>query len=133
MSIVRVLILQYNLIDCWITVKKEYSHSEGGNVQKKQKQKKKTKSHILSVYQPAVFQMTELARSQIVGAFIAPPVATDSAMLDQQEEQESAFIKQREDNRNSDRYATSKILECYKLFPKQYLFWNIWFNSCITS
>lgn len=47
--------------------------------------------------------MTELARSQIAGALVVPPVATDSSMLDQREEQESSYTKQQKDKADSDR------------------------------
>lgn len=44
--------------------------------------------------------MTELTRSQIAGALVVPPIATDSSML---EEQESSYSKQRQDEIDSDR------------------------------
>ncbi|XP_039984089.1 centrosome-associated protein 350 isoform X2 [Xiphias gladius] len=47
-------------------------------------------------------EMTELARSQIAGALVVPPVATDSSMLDQREEQESSYTKQQKDKADSD-------------------------------
>lgn len=48
--------------------------------------------------------MTELARSQIAGALVAPPAADRSSMLDEQEEQESSYSKgQRQDKIDSDR------------------------------
>ncbi|XP_061594246.1 centrosome-associated protein 350 isoform X3 [Cololabis saira] len=49
-------------------------------------------------------EMTEVARSQIVGTLVASTVATDSAISDQQEEQENSFIKQRDDKGESDSF-----------------------------
>uniref|UniRef100_A0A3Q1FM35 Centrosomal protein 350 n=1 Tax=Acanthochromis polyacanthus TaxID=80966 RepID=A0A3Q1FM35_9TELE len=49
-------------------------------------------------------EMTELARSQIPGTVIVPPVATDSSMLDQREEQESSYAKQRHDKADLDSF-----------------------------
>ncbi|XP_035811207.2 centrosome-associated protein 350 isoform X2 [Amphiprion ocellaris] len=49
-------------------------------------------------------EMTELARSQIPGTVIVPAVATDSSMLDQREEQESSYTKQRRDKDDSDSF-----------------------------
>ncbi|KAM4739503.1 centrosome-associated protein 350 [Anableps anableps] len=49
-------------------------------------------------------EMTELARSQITGHLIIPPIATDSAMLDQQEEQNSSFTKPQENKDGSNSF-----------------------------
>ncbi|XP_069006577.1 centrosome-associated protein 350 isoform X1 [Embiotoca jacksoni] len=49
-------------------------------------------------------EMTELARSQMAGTVIVPPVATDSSMLDQRERQESSYTKQRQDKADSDSF-----------------------------
>lgn len=49
-------------------------------------------------------EMTELARSQMAGALIVPPVATDSSMLDQRKEQETSYAKQRQDKADSDSF-----------------------------
>lgn len=48
-------------------------------------------------------QMTDLARSQIAGALVVPPVATDSSMVDQREEQENSSTKQQQGTADSDR------------------------------
>ncbi|XP_017159766.1 centrosome-associated protein 350 [Poecilia reticulata] len=48
-------------------------------------------------------EMTDLARSQIAGHLIIPPVATDSAMLVQQEELNSPYTKQ-QDMEDSSRF-----------------------------
>ncbi|XP_014861556.1 PREDICTED: centrosome-associated protein 350 isoform X1 [Poecilia mexicana] len=48
-------------------------------------------------------EMTDLARSQIAGHLIIPPVATDSAMLVQQEELNSPYTKQ-QDKADSSRF-----------------------------
>ncbi|XP_027882871.1 centrosome-associated protein 350 isoform X1 [Xiphophorus couchianus] len=48
-------------------------------------------------------EMTDLARSQIAGHLIIPPVATDSAMLVQQEELSSSYTKQ-QDKADSSRF-----------------------------
>ena len=47
--------------------------------------------------------MTELAWSQIAGALTVPPVATNSSMFNQQEEQESTYTQQQKDIADSDR------------------------------
>ncbi|XP_070765134.1 centrosome-associated protein 350 [Enoplosus armatus] len=49
-------------------------------------------------------EMTELARSQIAGALVVPPVDTDSSMLDEREEQQSSYSKQRQDKIDSDSF-----------------------------
>ncbi|XP_023257690.1 centrosome-associated protein 350 [Seriola lalandi dorsalis] len=49
-------------------------------------------------------EMTDLARSQIAGALVVPPVATDSSMLDQREEQESSYTRQQHDQADSDSF-----------------------------
>ncbi|XP_008293639.1 centrosome-associated protein 350 isoform X1 [Stegastes partitus] len=49
-------------------------------------------------------EMAELTRSQIAGTVIVPPVATDSSMFDQREEQESSYTKQRHDKADSDSF-----------------------------
>ncbi|XP_072245635.1 centrosome-associated protein 350 isoform X2 [Leuresthes tenuis] len=53
-------------------------------------------------------EMTELARSQIAGSLLIPPLTTDSAMLDYREEHESASTKQVEDKRDSDSEVSSR-------------------------
>ncbi|GLD69367.1 centrosome-associated protein 350 [Lates japonicus] len=52
-------------------------------------------------------EMTDLARSQMAGALVVPPVATDSSMSDQQEEEESSYTKQQQDKADSDSGADS--------------------------
>lgn len=47
--------------------------------------------------------MTESARSQIAGALVVPAVATASSMLDEREEEQSSYSKQRRDKIDSDR------------------------------
>nr|XP_019936541.1 PREDICTED: centrosome-associated protein 350 isoform X1 [Paralichthys olivaceus]XP_019936542.1 PREDICTED: centrosome-associated protein 350 isoform X1 [Paralichthys olivaceus] len=47
-------------------------------------------------------EMTELARSQIVGALVVAPA--DSSMLDQREEQKSTYTKQHQDKADSDSF-----------------------------
>nr|XP_020468608.1 LOW QUALITY PROTEIN: centrosome-associated protein 350 [Monopterus albus] len=49
-------------------------------------------------------EMTELARSQMAGALVVPPAATDSCMLDQREEQQ----KWRQDKTDSDSEMSSR-------------------------
>ncbi|XP_071343911.1 centrosome-associated protein 350 isoform X2 [Trachinotus anak] len=49
-------------------------------------------------------EMTDLARSQIAGALVVPPVATDSSMLDQREEEEGSYTKQQQDKADSDSF-----------------------------
>ncbi|KAM6921118.1 centrosome-associated protein 350 [Xenentodon cancila] len=48
-------------------------------------------------------EMTEVARTQVVGTLVAPTVAADSAILNQQEEQNS-FLKQQDDKGESDSF-----------------------------
>ncbi|XP_029355445.1 centrosome-associated protein 350 isoform X2 [Echeneis naucrates] len=47
-------------------------------------------------------EMTDLVRSQLAGALVVPPVATDSSTLDQREAQESSDTKQQQDKADSD-------------------------------
>ncbi|XP_040896862.1 centrosome-associated protein 350 isoform X2 [Toxotes jaculatrix] len=54
-------------------------------------------------------EMTELARSQIAGALVVPPVATDSSMLDQQEKQESTYTKHQQDEADSDSFQSEVL------------------------
>ncbi|XP_054904117.1 centrosome-associated protein 350 isoform X2 [Poeciliopsis prolifica] len=61
-------------------------------------------------------EMTDLARSQIVGHLIIPPVATDSAMLVQQEELNSSYTKQ-QDKADSGRFK-SEVSDC-RTWPGQ--------------
>lgn len=56
---------------------------------------------ILCVYCFLVYQMTELARSQITGALVVPPDVSDSSM--EREEPQSSYSKQRKDKNDSDR------------------------------
>ncbi|XP_041790944.1 centrosome-associated protein 350 isoform X2 [Chelmon rostratus] len=49
-------------------------------------------------------EMTELARSQVAGALVAPSVAADSSMYDEREEQQSSSSKQRQDKIDSDSF-----------------------------
>lgn len=70
-----------------------------------------TKSNIGSLYH-VVFQMTELARSQIAETSIIPPVNTDSALMDQRREHKSS--KPQDNNADSDRYIL--IITFFKLF-----------------
>ncbi|KAM9358354.1 centrosome-associated protein 350 [Symphorus nematophorus] len=49
-------------------------------------------------------EMTELARSQIAGALVVPPVAADSSILDEREEQQSSYSKQQQDKIDSDSF-----------------------------
>lgn len=44
-----------------------------------------------------IYQMTELARSQISGAVVAPPIATNSSLLDKKDELESLPSKHQQD------------------------------------
>lgn len=44
-----------------------------------------------------ICQMTELARSQISGAVVAPPIASNSSLLDKQDELESLPSKHQQD------------------------------------
>ncbi len=64
--------------------------------------------------------MTELARSQIAGAVVVPPVATDSSTLDKRDEQQSSYSKQQQDKIDSDRQVSNmsgiKDFRCYKRF-----------------
>ncbi|XP_041861601.1 centrosome-associated protein 350 isoform X2 [Melanotaenia boesemani] len=53
-------------------------------------------------------EMTELARSQVAGAMIVPPVTSVSAMLDQQDKQESCYTKRQEDKPDSDSEVSSR-------------------------
>ncbi|XP_059196787.1 centrosome-associated protein 350 [Centropristis striata] len=48
-------------------------------------------------------EMTELARSQIAGALVVPPDASDSSTVDEKEQQ-SSFSKQRQDKTDSDSF-----------------------------
>ncbi|MEQ2285866.1 hypothetical protein AMECASPLE_036276 [Ameca splendens] len=48
-------------------------------------------------------EMTDLARFQITGHLIIPPVATDPAMLDQQEQQNSSYTTPQENTAESNR------------------------------
>ena len=47
--------------------------------------------------------MAELARSQMAGALAVPHDVSDSSMLDEQEEQQSSYSKQRQEKTDSDR------------------------------
>ncbi|XP_074491458.1 centrosome-associated protein 350 [Sebastes fasciatus] len=49
-------------------------------------------------------EMTELARSQVAGALVVPPDVSDSSMLDEREEQQSSYSKQRQDKNDSDSF-----------------------------
>ncbi|XP_045904762.1 centrosome-associated protein 350 isoform X2 [Micropterus dolomieu] len=49
-------------------------------------------------------EMTEMARSQIAGALVAPPVPADSSMLDQREEEQSSYSEQRQEKIDSDSF-----------------------------
>nr|XP_046246897.1 centrosome-associated protein 350 isoform X3 [Scatophagus argus] len=49
-------------------------------------------------------EMTEVVRSQIAGALVTPRVATDSSMLDEQEEEQSSYSKHRKDKIDSDSF-----------------------------
>ncbi|XP_026200358.1 centrosome-associated protein 350 isoform X3 [Anabas testudineus] len=51
-------------------------------------------------------EMTELARSQIAGALVVPPVATDSSTLDSQEEQQSS---RKQDEAESDNEVSRRM------------------------
>ncbi|XP_044054399.1 centrosome-associated protein 350 isoform X2 [Siniperca chuatsi] len=53
-------------------------------------------------------EMTELARSQIAGALVVPPVATDSSMLDEQKEQQSSYSNQQQDKIDSDSFQSEE-------------------------
>ncbi|KAM4548403.1 centrosome-associated protein 350 isoform 2-T2 [Odontesthes bonariensis] len=53
-------------------------------------------------------EMTELARSQVAGSLLIPPVTTDSVMLDYREEHENASSEQVEDKPDSDSEVSSR-------------------------
>ncbi|KAA8589633.1 hypothetical protein FQN60_012998 [Etheostoma spectabile] len=49
-------------------------------------------------------EMTELARSQIAGALVAPPAVSDSSILDKREEQQRSYLKQLQEKNDSDSF-----------------------------
>ncbi|XP_026161076.1 centrosome-associated protein 350 isoform X2 [Mastacembelus armatus] len=49
-------------------------------------------------------EMTELARTQIAGALVIPPVATKSSVLEQPEEKNSFYMKKRQEETESDSF-----------------------------
>ncbi|XP_029285221.1 LOW QUALITY PROTEIN: centrosome-associated protein 350 [Cottoperca gobio] len=49
-------------------------------------------------------EMAELARSQIAGALVVPPDVSDSSMLDEREDKQSSYSKQRQDKNDSDSF-----------------------------
>lgn len=53
--------------------------------------------------------MTELARSQMSGTLIAPPVATDPSTVDQRKGNESCSMEHRQDKADSDRYTKNTL------------------------